>query len=89
MGEVYPRERNRFAKNKITPSTSQVTWHPLLRRQIWMWQCCQLLGGKMSLPQGYFPSENSLRGEIFAVMFEIKNGSQLWVRKMMEKEGNV
>ena len=48
MCEAYPRGGKDFLRNKITPSTSPVTWLPPLRRQVWKCQCCQLWGVKIS-----------------------------------------
>jgi len=74
-----------FLKNKITPSTSSVTWLPPLRRHIWNCQCCQLWVGKISLRRHIWNSQCcqlwvgkiSLRRHIWNCQF-----SQLWVVKM-------
>ena len=84
MCEVYPRGGNEILKNKITPSTFQVTWLPPLRRQVWKSQCCQRWVGK-KFPSGgkNFPLAASLKKSVLPTVSreKISLWRYIWKRR--------
>jgi len=65
-----------FFKNKITPSTSQVTWLPPLRREIWKLAVLPTVLMEKNFPQmeGHFPSVREKRNEDRVVGVWSKSG---------------